>query len=108
MREVMSRCVPKGEFLSPFSFHHPLGVLNMTFQRKKLASALAHILGAGGAAALVAVPAQAQQDIRVEVTGSNIKRVEAEGALPVSVITKQDIQRSGVQTTMELMDKLSM
>ena len=28
---------------------------------------------------------------RVEITGSSIKRVEAEGALPVQVITRQDI-----------------
>jgi len=44
----------------------------MIFQRKKVASALAYVLGVGGAATLIAVPAQAA-DIRVEVTGSNIK-----------------------------------
>ena len=79
----------------------------MTFERKKVATALAHILGIGGAAALVAAPAQAQSDIRVEVTGSNIKRVEGEGALPVQTITREEINKTGVQTTFELLDRLS-
>ena len=48
----------------------------MSFQRKKVASALAYVLGAAGAAG-VAAPALAQ-DIRVEVTGSSIKRIDAE------------------------------
>ena len=52
----------------------------MIFKRKKVASALAYLLGAGGAAALIASGAEAA-DIRVEVTGSNIKRIEGEGAL---------------------------
>jgi iron complex outermembrane recepter protein len=32
---------------------------------------------------------------KIEVTGSRVKRVEAEGALPVNVYTRQDIERSG-------------
>jgi iron complex outermembrane receptor protein len=38
------------------------------------------------------------QDIKVNVTGSNIKRTEAETAAPVEVITREDIQASGLQT----------
>ena len=45
--------------------------------------------------------------IRVEVTGSNIKRVEGEGALPVTVITRAEIQRSGATTPMELLQQIS-
>jgi len=67
----------------------------MTFERKKIASALAYILGVGGAAALAGSPALAQE-IKVEVTGSNIKRVEAEGALPVQVIRAEDLARQGI------------
>ena len=45
-------------------------------------------------------------DIRVEVTGSNIKRVESEGALPVQVITREEVQKTGVVTALELIEKL--
>jgi len=51
--------------------------------------------------------AQSAPDIRVDVTGSNIKRVEGEGALPVTVITRQEIERSGATTPMELLQQLS-
>ena len=51
--------------------------------------------------------AAAQPDIRIEVTGSNIKRVENEGALPVTTITRRDIERSGATTTMELLQQVS-
>jgi iron complex outermembrane receptor protein len=78
----------------------------MIFQRKKVASALAYLLGAGGAAVLIAPAAQAA-DIRVEVTGSNIRRVEGEGALPVQVITREDIEREGIQTAMGIVERLS-
>jgi iron complex outermembrane receptor protein len=46
-------------------------------------------------------------DIRVEVTGTNIKRVEGEGALPVQVITREDIDRSGATSTQELLQLIS-
>ena len=87
----------------------------MIFQRRKVATALACIAGVGGAMAVTGAFAQAQNpdvpsltrqpapDIRVEVTGSNIKRVEGEGALPVTVITRQEIERSGATTPMELL-----
>src|SRR5690242_14501328 len=78
----------------------------MIFQRKKVASALAYVLGVGGAATLIAGPAQAA-DIRVEVTGSNIKRIEGEGALPVQTITRGDIEREGIQTVEELLFRVS-
>jgi len=66
-------------------------------------------LGAGVVATL-AVPAFAQQAQRVEkieVTGSNIKRIEGETGLPVTVITREQLQREGIQTAMEAIEKLS-
>src|SRR5438132_11059992 len=78
----------------------------MIFQRKKVASALAYVLGVGGAATLIAVSAQAA-DIRVEVTGSNIKRIEGESALPVTTITREDIERSGATTAEQLLRTVS-
>ena len=90
----------------------------MRFQRKKraavlvlpalgtlFASAGAYAQAAPGAATGAATPAQ--PDIRIEVTGSNIKRVENEGALPVTTITRRDIERSGATTPMELLQLVS-
>jgi iron complex outermembrane recepter protein len=44
---------------------------------------------------------------RVEVTGSNIKRIADEGALPVQVITAADIEKLGVATAEQLLSKIS-
>ena len=43
---------------------------------------------------------------RVEITGSAIKRIEGESALPVTVITKQEIDQLGVVNAAQLVDKL--
>lgn len=65
-----------------------------------------------GAAVLLAVAASAQaqaptQMERVEVTGSSIKRVDSESALPVTVVTKEDIRRSGVASTEALLASIA-
>jgi iron complex outermembrane recepter protein len=78
----------------------------MRFQRKKVAVALGYALGVGSVA-LLAASAHAASDVKVDVTGSNIKRVEGEGALPVQVITREDIQRTGAQNTYELLQLVS-
>ncbi|MGL4575399.1 MAG: TonB-dependent receptor [Burkholderiaceae bacterium] len=49
----------------------------------------------------------AQKIERVEVTGSSIKRIDGETALPVTIITRSDILKLGVQSTSELVDKVS-
>ena len=41
---------------------------------------------------------------KVEVTGSNIRRIEGESGLPVQVITREELQIGGVQTMQELLD----
>lgn len=64
-------------------------------------------LAFGGLA--VALPAsqvfaqQEQQLERVEITGSRIKRIEAESAAPVQVLTREDIERTGKQTVQEVL-----
>jgi iron complex outermembrane receptor protein len=45
--------------------------------------------------------------LRVDVTGSNIKRIEGETALPVQVITRDELARGGVQTAQELLARIS-
>ena len=44
---------------------------------------------------------------RVEITGSNIKRIGNEGPLPVEVITRADIERKGVTSTNDLLRSLT-
>ena len=42
--------------------------------------------------------AASAQDMRINVTGTNIKRVDSETAAPIETITREDIQASGLQT----------
>ncbi len=65
-------------------------------------------------AALNLMPAQAmaQSDEarkiqRVEITGSSIKRIDNETALPVQLIKREDIEKSGVTTAAELLRNIS-
>jgi len=78
----------------------------MRFQRKKVAVALACALGAGGAVTMLYAGTAAAQ-VKVDVTGSSIKRVEGEGALPVTVLTRDDIDKSGAQTVADILNLVS-
>ena len=69
------------------------------------------LMFAGSAAFALAQPAMAQEANapiqRVEITGSSIKRVDAETALPVQVVTKADIARTGATSTEQLLQSIS-
>ena len=75
-----------------------------------LSGAIRFALLAGAASSLVMAPAFAQEqeddaatlDV-IEVTGSRIKRAAVEGALPVTVITRADIDVSGKVSVAELL-----
>ncbi|MBL8525311.1 MAG: TonB-dependent receptor [Betaproteobacteria bacterium] len=43
---------------------------------------------------------------KIEVTGSNIKRVDAEGSAPIQIISREEIENSGKQTVTELLRTL--
>ena len=58
---------------------------------------------AGGAAP--AAPGSGAQ--RVEITGSSIKRIDGETPLPVEVLRRADIEKIGVTTAAELLQKLT-
>jgi iron complex outermembrane recepter protein len=84
----------------------------MRLVRRRVALALG--FGVGGMALLAVTDPRAQDqparqdqgstaDIKVEVTGSNIRRIEGESALPVTVMTRADIARTGATTPMELL-----
>jgi iron complex outermembrane recepter protein len=62
-----------------------------------------HCIAAAAAALVAALPAFAQDTQRIEITGSSIKRIDAETALPVQVLTRQDIQKSGATNVEQLM-----
>ncbi len=74
-------------------------------KRKTLSGALLQALGAGVALSVFATGAAAQQTQKVEkieVTGSNIKRVDMETVAPVEIITRDQIERSGQPTVAEV------
>ena len=70
----------------------------MTPNKVALVAALASCIALCAQAQTVA-----QSKERIEVTGSSIKRVDAETAVPVQIITRQEIERTGVATTEELL-----
>ena len=77
---------------------------------KKLAQVISLICIATPAAAQQASPAptaEAQKVQKVEVTGSSIKRVQDEGALPIQVITKEDIDRAGITSAEQLLASIT-
>jgi iron complex outermembrane receptor protein len=55
-----------------------------------------------GASLLAADFAIAQQETTVTVTGSRLKRVDSEGALPVTVISREQIDTSGATSVAEV------
>lgn len=75
------------------------------FKETKVRSAL--VLAFGGGLAIAALPSVAQEQLeRVEVTGSAIKRIASETALPIQVITRKDIEKSGATNTNDLLQRL--
>lgn len=70
------------------------------FALKASVQALLLICSAGAFAQSTELP-------RVEVTGSSIKRIDAEAALPVQVITRGDIVKAGATTAAEIVATLA-
>ncbi len=68
--------------------------------RSRLAAALGMaLLGTAAAQTDTTLPA-------VEITGSSLRRIDAESALPVQVITRKDIDRSGASSVVDLLRKM--
>ncbi len=74
------------------------------FRKSRLCAAALLVLGGG--AGLSIAHAQGQEPQRVEITGSSIKRVAAEAALPVQTFTQEDIKRSGVTSVTDFIQQL--
>lgn len=80
------------------------------FQKSKLSASI--LLAFSSGIALTSLPAMAQQQAgesteRIEVTGSRIKRADAEGALPVTVITREQLEGSGASSVAEFVRNVS-
>jgi iron complex outermembrane recepter protein len=75
------------------------------FKRTRISSCA--LLALGGVLLTPATTAYAQADQRIEVTGSRIKRVDAETASPVQVLTREDIERTGKQSIQEVLRGLT-
>ncbi|MBZ8138674.1 TonB-dependent receptor [Rubrivivax gelatinosus] len=71
------------------------------FKRTKVCMGV--LAAIGGSLVLTSLPASAQQAERIEITGSRIKRVDAEGALPVTTISREQLDSSGATTVAEFM-----
>ncbi len=78
---------------------------------KKLTQVISLVCIAGSVAAQQTDPPTpkppAQKIEKVEVTGSSIKRVQDEGALPIQVITSQDIVKLGITSAEQLIATVS-
>jgi iron complex outermembrane recepter protein len=59
------------------------------------------------AALVIGATAQAQEAQRVEITGSSIKRIDGETVLPVETLRRDDIEKVGVTTAAELLQKIT-
>jgi len=72
-----------------------------------LIAASSVVLGCSWATALAQDSEPPADTLRIEVTGSNIRRADVETPLPIQTITREDIARDGSTTVAELMSKLS-
>ena len=81
------------------------------FNEQDLVRSLRIAFGGSVVGVLLASPPLAAQEVqrgeRVEVTGSSIKRIDAETALPVTVIRREDIDRLGVVSAAELLERIA-
>lgn len=82
----------------------------MMISKNKLSLAVVRTLVVGAAVGVAGASfAQTAQKIdKIEVTGSNIKRVEGETALPIAVYRRDDIEKTGATSVADLLDKLQL
>jgi iron complex outermembrane recepter protein len=76
---------------------------------KKLSRSV-RLMFAGGmilSSGLLAQAVLAQEVQKVTITGSSVKRIESETALPVQIVTKAEISRIGATSTQELLNSIS-
>ena len=75
--------------------------------RRRFAAALLVTLAVTPAVSWAQAEVPAVRGERIEVTGSNIRRLEGEGALPIQTISRADLDRDGVQSAQDIIDRIS-
>ncbi len=65
------------------------------------------MLAFGSCLAISALPAKAQDTQRIEVTGSAIKRIDAETSVPVTIVRVEELKAQGVTSVEQIMSSLS-
>lgn len=75
-------------------------------KRTRLSLAVSAAFGAGLVGIAPAVMAQQQLD-RVEITGSLLRRVDAETALPVTIIRSEDLIKQGITTAEQAVGRIA-
>ncbi|MGL4574923.1 MAG: TonB-dependent receptor [Burkholderiaceae bacterium] len=78
------------------------------FKQKQIATAVLSAMAVAVQAQTAQTP-QAGEPTRierVEITGSSIKRIAAEGALPVQVLTREDVQKTGATSVEQLLQTI--
>jgi iron complex outermembrane recepter protein len=79
------------------------------FRLKHVNRAVLALCAGGAAFGAVAQQQQQPQTLeRIEITGSNIKRTSVETAAPVTIITREDMVRSGATTLADVLTKLTL
>ncbi|WP_062265456.1 TonB-dependent receptor plug domain-containing protein [Endozoicomonas arenosclerae] len=74
------------------------------FRRTALSTAIVVAMGASAGSTLaIAEEKEVEKLEKIQVTGSRISRVDVEGSTPVTVITRQDIERSGELTIADVL-----
>ena len=76
-------------------------------KRTRLSIAIGAAFGAGLASLTPTVVAQTQALDRVEITGSALRRTDAETALPVTVIRSEELIRQGITTAEQAIKTIS-
>ena len=78
-----------------------------TLNMKKLPQTLA-LLGLCTHVAGIAQTAPASTSLgRVEITGSSIKKIQAEGALPIEILTADDLNKRGISSVEQMLSQFS-
>ena len=98
----------------PVRVNHLLWENEVKHRQHMLARAAVLVIeGSVAGYAALALPAAMAADAeavapaqRVEITGSAIRRVESEGALPITVISRDAIDKTGAVSVTELIQKL--
>ncbi|WP_448243338.1 TonB-dependent receptor domain-containing protein [Pseudoxanthomonas mexicana] len=85
--------------------------MNRKTHKLRDAIVFALVASAGSSGVVFAQESQTNDSVstldRISVTGSRIKRAEIETAQPVQVITRQDIEASGLNSTHELLNSIT-